>query len=278
MKKKNIVLFGTLFSLGLLGSQTTLAATYPSALQAVSNGTVEFTADDENSGGVPDPTDPGKPVMPVDPSDPDKDPLNPNKDTLRIMYAPDLNFGQHAQTTNEIKQLASAIKVKDVNADGSLSTDSREVVPFVTTLDMRTNRSTGWTLSVTSSKFTSTKTPTHTLEGSYIEFSSLNYADSTGGTSNTAPKPAVKAGSIQLNAGTKVNLSAATVATDSNQGIGKFSLAIGDTLSSVTDVKGGASREATNGATFVKPVNQAVNIDKYTATLTWDLAPTASSL
>lgn len=211
-------------------------------------GSIKIAGDDDSV--VPKPDEPDTPVTPDNP--------NTNQGDLKIVYVPNFNFGEHRKQVAGITALASPITV--TNEAGT----KEPVVPFVTTKDMRTNRTKGWTLTCTSSVFTEDTTPApatpKTIKGAYVSLEKASYY----GTDET--NPVVANESIKLEPSVAVLVSSADTTKNENQGFAMHSLALG-TLSA-------DQKSVTDGATFHLPANTAVDDGKYTANFVWTIAPT----
>ncbi|EOI06748.1 hypothetical protein UAY_00090 [Enterococcus moraviensis ATCC BAA-383] len=253
MKLKKVIIGSTLAAtiLGGLGAQTVQAAEYPSATEAKSEGKVTFT---EGGPEIVDPTDPDIPIAPVDPTDPTNPtkPINPGKADLMIQYVSDFDFGTHSNSLKALKANAKPDYAFALDAQGNRTGDLYAVPSFVSTKDVRAER-TGWELTVTASKFTSSKGTE--LKGAEVTLKDLTYNTPTNPI-GTAPTAAT--GNKILTPATET-----TVATaGDNSGIGSWSLGMG-ALS--TDEK------AVQGVELNIPQNSLKENDTYKATFDWEL-------
>lgn len=244
------------------------AATYPDATKGVSNGNITFT--DDGSNNISDPENPDKPTNPVDPKDPenpDKEGDNKNPGDLKLVVVPDLDFGSKQKTSAAVTAKAKVVAAWDENKAKIYR------APWVTTHDMRTERGTVWTVSVTYSQFSLTGDATKKINGAEIVFTNANYE----GTSKTKPTIHSKAvgsdvaSGLVLTPGTEVSIASSDASK--GQGVGDFSLALG------TNSKGTNTKDSlTDGVTFRMPANTAVETGKYQAELNWELKPTLNPL
>ncbi|EOI03058.1 hypothetical protein UAY_00805 [Enterococcus moraviensis ATCC BAA-383] len=265
MKLTKLVMSGaalaTIVGIGALNAD---AATYPEATKGVSNGNISFT--DDGSNNIPDPENPEKPTNPVDPTDPDnpdKPGGNENPGDLKLVVVPDFDFGSQQKSSGEVTANAKVVAAWD---------ESKTKIyraPWITTHDMRTERGTGWTVSVTSSQFSLTGDANKKINGAEIVFTNANYE----GSSTTKPTIHSKAvgtdvtTGLVLTPGTEVSI--ANSDASKGQGVGDYSLALG------TNSKGAYKEDSvTDGVTFRMPANTAVETGKYQAELNWELKPT----
>lgn len=260
MKKKNILGSILVSAIVLSGAGVVQAANYPSAEEANSNAEIEFI---EQSPEIVDPGNPEQPVDPVDPTDPEKEtPTNPNGGDLVLQYVPDLDFGIHKKTTQGMTAQAKLVNVKDIN-DGQISSDKREVIPFVSTWDSRHDRS-GWTLTVSRDDFKAVKNHDNKLTGADVTFSQMNYANE-----DTSIVPSV---SNSVTVGTEPEILAQS--KGKVQGMGTFSLSLGDTKQKQKDdTENKTEYNVTNGVTFKLAERAAVSAQRYQSTFTWNLQP-----
>lgn len=210
-------------------------------------GSIKIAGDDDSV--VPKPDEPDTPVTPDNP--------NTNPGDLKIVYVPNFDFGTHKKQVAGITALANPITV--TNEAGT----KEPVVPFVTTKDMRTDRTKGWTLTCTSSVFTDATTAPatpKTIKGAYVSLEKASYY----GTDVT--NPVVANESIKLEPNSAVPVSSADTTKNENQGFAMHSLSLG-TLSA-------DQKSVTDGATFHLPANTAVDDGTYTANFVWTIAPT----
>lgn len=277
--KKNTVLGTIILSSLVLGGMQTVsyAATYQDATHAKSNGKIKFV---EGKPEIVDPNNPDKPVIPVDPKDPtnpnpENPPVNPNKGDLMIQYVSDFDFGVHKKTVRGMTVNAKADRVFDEITEigpESPTRNSREVVPFVSTLDTRTDREGGWSLRVSASEFTSEDKK---IKGAEVIFSNVNYA------SPTEKTPVVFDSATKENflEGLKLTTNPQTIATAStasneDQGMGSYSIALGSKLVDQTDGDEDAKTyNVSNGVTFSMPKDTSVSAVEYHATINWELVP-----
>lgn len=249
MKKK--VLVSSALGLMIIGTGTaSFAATYQDDLNAKGTGVIEFEEGDEP--GIVDPTDPTNPVDPIDP-------VNPATGDLRIQYVSDFDFGKQKRNLNGLKVNSNLVEVKEKPAAEGEEGKLIKVVPFVSTLDLRAERNTGWNLTVKASQFeTADKVA---IKGGEVTLSNANYA----GTDNHKPVVGTefsKKEGVALIPGTQFEIASADASKE--QGIGSYSLALGKEKDGLTD-----------GVTFSMPAKSTVKLDtKYTATFDWKLTPT----
>lgn len=263
--KKNIILGTVLVSSMVLGL-TAGAAEYPDSTHANSNGKVKFIE------GDPEIVDPGNPDKPVTP----EKPVNPNKGDLMIQYVSDFDFGIHKKTVNGVtaNSVADLVTYNDVK-DGT----KEEVVPFVSTLDTRTDREGGWNLRVSATEFegkTESKKDVK-LKGAELIFSNVNYANPVTETPVVEEIAAKKLeeGGLKLNSNPQ-KIATADESKVVSQGMGTYSLALGSTLIKQTDDNpdtAKATYNVTDGVTFNLPKNASVSVADYNATINWELVP-----
>lgn len=152
---------------------------------AATDGKVKFVGSDGKT-DIPDPEDP---AVVVDP----EDPVNPGNDPLRITYVSPFNFNQRAFSATTAKVAAAeSVQVKSVFKNSSSKTQEeldamkemfgdlngteiRDTVPFVSTLDSRTDRQGGWNLAVQHSPFVLAKDGKTELKGASINFINSRY-------------------------------------------------------------------------------------------------------
>lgn len=249
MKLKNLLVCSSLI-LGVtlaISSEKSNAAEYTDALNAVGTGTITFDGDDDSL--VPDPDDPDTPINPG--------PVNPAEADLKIVYVSDFSFGIHKKNISGLT----------AHAAGAVMADNTTRVPFITTKDMRVDRSTGWTLSCTASKFKSTDTTAHVIDGASVTLDGAKYTGNESNATGTA-YPVVSGSKIVLTPETSVKVASAdsTQGTSGNQGLGMYSLSLGSTT---TDTQG----SPVYGVDFILPANTPVNDATYNASFTWTLSP-----
>lgn len=255
MKKKLIMLPLLTLSILSLSNSKVFAATYDGATKAKSKGTIQFET------GGPEIVDPEDPKVIVDPVDP-----NPNKGELVLQYVSNFDFGNHERTSKYFETPALPDKLKN----------DEEVVPFVSTKDLRTDRQGGWELTVTSGKFKSVNNGTYVggqeLNGAEIVLTNAVYngteTDNFKPEVNQKAKEATVIEGLALTPGSPVVVAKAFDDTTSNkkQGVGSYSLALGK----LVDKNG---KKVTNGVTFRKPEKLNVDDAQYVAILDWELTP-----
>lgn len=225
----------------ILGSTCASAAEYTSATEAKTDAVVSFTNDTDPV----NPVDPEDPEVPVDPVNP----INPEGAELMITYVSDFNFGTQKKSESTWHALADKIY------SDSSKTDTREVVPFVSTKDSRGTDRKGWVLTVKQDgAFLDGEN--NELKGAEIELSGLRYETTT----NKQGKPNILSPTITL---TKEAQDVAKA--DSNTGIDQWSLALGS-------LQGKQGEQTTNGVTLNVPKSTAKNTATYTTSITWELA------
>lgn len=247
--KKNIFM-SSLVGLSVLtvGGMTSHAAEFEdnNPLKIIGEGEIGFTKGDIE---VVDPTDPTNPVEPVEP-------VNPNSGDLAIQYVSDFQFGSHQKSVNALSVNAGVDHVKELQNGGK-----DKIVPlYVSTMDMRTERGTGWTLSVTSSEFKSNKG--HVIDGGEVTLSHAAYANADNFSPSVESTIASDNGQA-LTPGTPFKIAGADAAE--KQGIGSYSLAFG---------KLNDEKAETTGVTFNMPAKTVVDTKIYKATFNWNLSPT----
>ncbi|MGX7245956.1 WxL domain-containing protein [Enterococcus quebecensis] len=270
MKLTKLLMCGAALAaiVGMRALNAEATTTYPEATKGVSNGNISFT--DDGSNNIPDPENPEKPTNPVNPTDP-TNPDNPggnkNPGDLKLVVVPDLDFGSNQKSSAKMTAKAKVVPAWDENKKPVYR------APWITTHDMRTNRGTGWTVSVTASEFTFTDESTKKISGGEIVFTNANYE----GTSTAKPTIHSKAAAtdvangLVLTPGTEVSVASSDAST--GQGLGDFSLALGSN-SNNTHTKD----SVTDGVTFRMPAKTAVETGTYQAQLNWELKPTLSPL
>ncbi|HIB1912182.1 TPA: WxL domain-containing protein [Enterococcus faecium] len=215
------------------------AAEYPDAQTAITEGHVTFEKDTDPTKPV-DPVDPEIPVDPVDPEIP-----NPNPGELAITYASKFDFGVHKADGSKTVAYAKADTVKD--GEGT-----REIVPFVSTKDARGTDREGWSLTVKQNgEFKDTNN--NVLTGAEITLSGINYANVAGAPTATATDVVINQAAQEISSANK------------ETGIGNWSVALGQ-------LSGNEGEQVTKGVTLTVPSTTAKNADKYSTTLTWELA------
>ncbi|MGX7024555.1 WxL domain-containing protein [Vagococcus hydrophili] len=301
---KKVFLYGALLgtTVGVFGGITTAfaeapAVDYETPTKANSDAKIKFI-----DGGDPEIVDPIDPTKVVDPVDP----VNPNRGDLMIQYVSNFDFGVRKRVTSkELTANAKAVKVVPKGEKKEDVSKQYEVMPFVSTLDMRPEREGGWNLQVNQGEFTFKKDGKNIpIKGAEMIFTNTNYADyiNGGGAQPNAPQIVDKATSKLdydlkgtnytqyldgLGNGLKITGTNTPVAfadaSKTDQGVGSYSLALGNKL--VDDAKDQTSKQiadkepaevykSTNGVTFRMPKQTAVGTDsEYHATVTWTLAP-----
>lgn len=240
VKKKMFFLSFLMISSFTIGGTKGLAAEYTSATEAKTDAVVSFTADTDPV----NPVDPEDPEVPVDPVDP----INPEGAELMITYVSNFNFGTQKKSGTTWNALADKVYTD------SSQTDTREVVPFVSTKDSRGTDRKGWVLTVKQDGVFLDGN-NNELKGAEIELSGLRYET----TENKQGKPNV------LNPRITLTTEAQDVAkADSNTGIDQWSLALGG-------LQGEQGKQTTNGVTLNVPKGTAKNATTYTTSITWEL-------
>lgn len=252
----------------IMGGVGVQAQSYTDATHAQGEGKIEFIQSTKTE--IYNPEDPDEEVVPENP--------NPNMDALMIQYVSDFEFGKRERTGKEIWQPATMdTTVKTV--DGT----QKDVYPFVSTLDLRADRKSGWTLNVTPSAF---KTAKHTIPGAEVVLSNVNYADSKAETGRNETKPAVNGTAantdfkkgLTLSPGSTYSVASADASlSPKGQGVGSYSLSLGNEVINQTTSTHDEDTEiaATNGVYFHMPANTGVDIETpYLATFDWELLPT----
>lgn len=266
MKLTKLVMSGaalaTIVGIGALNAD---AATYEDATKAATNGNISFTDDGTNN--IPDPENPDKPTNPVDPTDPnnpDKPGGNENPGDLKLVVVPDFDFGSQKKSSGEVTANAKVVAAWDENKNKVYR------APWITTHDMRTERDTGWTVSVTSGQFTLTGAGNQNkvINGGEIVLTNTNYEGSSTTKPTIHPKAVGKdiATGLVLTPGTEVSIASSD--SSGAQGIGDYSLALG------TNGNGTYKADSvTDGVTFRMPAKTAVETGEYQAVLNWELKP-----
>ena len=138
-------------------------------------------------------------------------------------------------------------------------TETREVTPFVATKDSRGVSREGWVLTARQeNEFVGeNKQP---LKGAELSLSNLSYANLVGAPTATANK-------IVLGQEAKEVAKAGM-----NQGIGAWSLAMGQLDSSVEQGEDKVMSKTTSGITLSLPANTVIDTQTYSTTVTWELA------
>lgn len=263
--KKHMILSTVLVSSLFLGATVAVNAEegnerYPEAGRAKTTSKVNFIKTDKPE--IVDPDNPDKPVEPVDPDNPDEPVTNPNNEAeLVLQYVPNFEFGTYFWTPEGLTVPAKSDFIKG-------DEKPEEVVPFISTMDMRAVREGGWKLEVSSGDFTHNESG-HVLEGAEVVFTNANYgsAEKAPVITESATKSDVKEG---FKLGDKQTL--ATADRKDSQGIGSYSLKLGTELKSQED---DAEKEflATNGVHLVVPSKTPASVGEYTAELEWTLTP-----
>ncbi|MFI1241799.1 WxL domain-containing protein [Enterococcus casseliflavus] len=241
MKKKMFFLSFLMISSFTVGGTKGLATEYSNATEAKTDAVVSFTADTDPV----NPVDPEDPEVPVDPVDP----INPEGAELMITYVSNFNFGTQNKSETTWNALADKVYID------SSKTDTREVVPFVSTKDSRGTDRKGWVLTVKQDgAFIDGNN--NELKGAEIELSGLRYET----TKNKQGKPNVVNPNITLTTAEQDVAKA-----DSITGIDQWSLALGM-------LQGNQGKQITNGITLNVPKSTAKNTATYTTSITWELA------
>lgn len=258
MKLTTLSVCGIILATALGGNvQQAFATDYSSATEAQSEGKIEFE-DADNT--ILDPSNPEVEVVPSLPA-------NTNKGDLVLQYVSDFDFGKHQKTLNEFTTFA----LPDTVTGTADETNTKYNVPlFVSTKDMRTDRGNGWTLSVTASNFYSVANADESysggteLKGGEVVFTNANYSQSD----EFSPIINDKAASTDLANGLVLTpnqeLVVANADASKNQGLGSYSLALGN----LVDDNGS---QKVNGVTFRMPAKTAVDTAEYQATFDWEL-------
>lgn len=264
MKKKvilNSILVSTLMlsGAGVVNAAENAEKEYSSALEAQSYGQVEFV--DTKEAEIVDPDNPDKPIIPGEPDKPE--PTNPNMGDLVLQYVPNLDFGTHKKTSQGLEVNAKLIKAYEPD-----TSEKKELIPFVSTLDTRAERNGGWRLTVKRSDFITEKNAK--IEGADVTFSNLTYKGE-----NTNKPEAIGS---KITIGTEATVIAkASENNQEGQGMGSHSLLLGngtlDQKDYLKDDRYGENYKVTNGVTFALAKGAAVSADKYQSTFEWNLVP-----
>jgi hypothetical protein len=241
MKLSHVLLSAATLALvgGVANTVVNAEVVYNDATHSTVTGSVSFGADTDPTNPT-DPTDPEKPINPVDP-------VNPHGAELMLTYASDLKFGEQSKNNTDFHALADKITEEGVE---------KELVPIVSVKDSRGTDRKGWVLTAKVDKdFVDSKG--NPLKGAELSFSNMKFADHAG-----APL-----------AGEDVTLSneAQTIASaDSNNGIGVWSMALGE-------LSGEEGSQTTSGVTLHVPTTSSKNTGGYNTTITYELTadPTA---
>lgn len=188
-------------------------------------------------------------VIPVNPDNPSEDEeTNTDPSELKILYASSWRFGDVKKTDSSWNALAQPVR----DADEIFG----EVVPFVTTSDLRgPSEQSGWTLQVKQDA-AFTDSFNHELRGATLTVSNLSY-----GNSSIAPS-AVK-GEIMLNDGLQPVANA-----PAEKGTGQWSLAFGQ----LDNTDNPDVNTTATGITLYIPSSTSKNTAKYSTTITWVLS------
>ncbi|QZN89323.1 WxL domain-containing protein [Vagococcus lutrae] len=264
--KKHMILSTVLVSSLFLGATVAVNAAegnerYPEAGKANTTSKVNFIKTDKPE--IVDPDNPDKPIIPVDPDNPDEPVTNPNNEAeLVLQYVPNFEFGTYFWTPEGLTVPAKSDFIKG-------DEKPEEVVPFISTMDMRAVREGGWKLEVSSGDFTHNESG-HVLEGAEVVFTNANY-----GSAVKAPVITGTAMQSDIDKGFKlggVKQKLATADGESSQGIGSYSLKLGTQLDSRED-DANEKYMATNGVHLVVPPKTPASVGEYTAELEWSLTP-----
>ncbi|EOJ65471.1 WxL domain-containing protein [Enterococcus faecalis] len=203
--------------------------------------------EDNDTGTIVDPDNPDGGINPVDP-------INPNGAELMISYASNLNFGLHkSKTGTSFNALADKVWVDESH------TETKEVTPFVATKDSRGASRKGWVLTARQENafIGENQQP---LKGAELSLSNLAYADLVGAPTATTNK-------IVLNEEAKEVAKAGI-----NQGVGAWSLAMGQLDGSIEQGEDKVMNKTTSGITLSLPANTVIDTQTYSTTITWELA------
>ncbi|HCT9166887.1 TPA: WxL domain-containing protein [Enterococcus faecalis] len=203
--------------------------------------------EDNDTGTIVDPDNPDGGVNPVDP-------INPNGAELMISYASNLNFGLHkSKTGTSFNALADKVWVDESR------TETKEVTPFVATKDSRGASRKGWVLTARQENafIGENQQP---LKGAELSLSNLAYSDLVGAPTATTNK-------IVLNEEAKEVAKAGI-----NQGVGAWSLAMGQLDGSIEQGEDKVMNKTTSGITLSLPANTVIDTQTYSTTITWELA------
>lgn len=239
MKAFSLVTTATLVAL-MVGGTVTNAATYPSATQATTDGTIKFTKNLTPPEQIPDPEKPGETVKPEKPG-------NQNDGDLMITYVSDLNFGTHKEGESW-EWFAKADKM----------TGDKYVTPFVSVKDNQGPNRNGWTLTATLDKnFISTDG--NELRGAKLLYSNMS-SKAPEGAQSPKTAPTVASGEKELTKGVAVQIASA----DATNGLGLHSIALGNLDKRAED-------GVTNGVKLTT-TNKTQPLDKeYQTSITYEL-------
>ncbi|WP_242366054.1 WxL domain-containing protein [Enterococcus faecalis] len=241
-KKIAIGLLSTLF-VSSCGGVVSFAAEYPSPTKAKTDAAITFEKGEDPDKPV-DPEDPDKPVDPVDP-------INPNGDELMLTYVSNFNFGSQKKTDSKWQALADR-----VYTDTSKS-DTREVVPFVATKDVRGTDRKGWVITARlESAFKDSNG--NELKGAEMNLSNMNYIKEEGAPLIVNEKVTLSTEAQEISKATSEN------------GVGNWSLALGQ-------LQGTEGSKTTNGVELNVPTTSTKNATTYKTSIIWELTadPTA---
>lgn len=191
--------------------------------------------------------DPEDGVSSFIPSDSDThNPLttNTSNDLLKIQYASGFEFGTVKRNLTSDDNLLSDSDFGQVQ-NGAY----KDVPAFVSIADQR-NNSTGWNLSVSSTKFVNKSDSSIVLKGAYITLSDTHYAGSA------TDKPTATS-NLELSSDQEL------ISSSDAGAYGSWSLALG----SVT------SNKKSSGVNLTVPKNSVRNLGDYSTTVVWTLAP-----
>lgn len=244
MKKTTIgVVTASMIAGVAIGTVGASAATFPEDTQAQTNAKVTVLENDEPDTTVPDPDNPDNPL---DPDDPDT--INPGTGELRIGYISNFDFGDQMNTSSAISLNAKLV--------GFTTEDGTPVqrVPFLTTVDLRGDDRTGWTLQVSQPKGFIDE-DNHELKGATLNLNNIHYTDSTANTPTATQ-------SLTLN-----NAEQTIARATAEQGVGTNLLVFGEAQEDGT----------TNGVTLEVPANTVKNNKEYSSTIVWSLVADPSN-
>lgn len=313
---KKLFLYGALLGtiVSVAGASTTaLAATFPDKdatdkSTAEARGKVKFVNSDQ--GTIPDPTDPVTPIDPIDP-------VNPSENPLRIQHVSNFNFNQRRMSgATALVFNAESVPVQSIYADsegkkeykgrddsekdqngekidsamfGDLSSlDIRETIPFISTMDMRTERGNGWEMTAQAAPFKLHGTEVE-LKGAEIRLANSFYAKSDANAPKVEDAAAAKVPFFKVDKGmdmkdynahmtaldTSASISSGSAtkiaSAGVDQGVGGYTLALGDNLQNdqndlspkmVDDGETADTFYSTNGVILKIPAKTAMELGK----------------
>lgn len=217
-------------------TNTTFASSYEEATKATTVGEITFTENGDPEIPV-DPENPNIPVVPVEP-------VNPENAELMISYVSDFRFGEQDKSLNSWQALADTVYVNKEKKQ------MKEIVPFITTKDIRGSSRKGWILTVTQNDDFRDENG-EILKGAELQLSGLHYPSLDGA-------PAINADTITIGKEAQ-----AIVKANETTGVGQWSLALGELK--------GEEQKKTTGITLNVPETTAKKNTTYSTSLTWEL-------